>query len=494
MAILNLILVSKNEKLFSEFKTKLRDYDEFSMAASHSELIAKIKGRIVDIVLFDEDFPLDSSDKKMKELLKYQNKIGIFAIVGNKFKEKNEFAISADYFITTPVLDKTFKELIVKVSKDKEKKKGFYNYLTRPIVKEDFEKVLFAVHQFMTTPISFEDFEKEHVSNKSIIINKFDIVGKGEYIDKLKKSIEKIAKTDMTVLIVGESGTGKEVIAKNIYYKSLRNDKPFVTVNCAAISPTLIEAELFGYEKGAFTGANVTKAGIIEEADGGTLFLDEIGDMEVNSQAKLLRVIEYGEFRKVGGSKTEKVNVRFIAATNKNLKKEVENGNFRKDLYYRLFSYPLYIKPLRERKEVLPLMIDVFMNDIKEKLHRPGLTISDNTMKELISYSYPGNVRELKNILERISIISDSDNINEEIISEMEEKIESSGNCDELSNLLKNNILEISKIEKALILRAICLCNGNKLEAAKMLGIGRTTLYDKLEKYGIRGGNLSEDI
>lgn len=139
-------------------------------------------------------------------------------------------------------------------------------------------------------------------------------------------------------------------------------------------------------------------------------------------------------------------------------------------------------------------MIDVFMNDIKEKLHRPGLTISDNTMKELISYSYPGNVRELKNILERISIISDSDNINEEIISEMEEKIESSGNCDELSNLLKNNILEISKIEKALILRAICLCNGNKLEAAKMLGIGRTTLYDKLEKYGIRGGNLSEDI
>lgn len=489
MAVLNIVLISKNETLYLEFKNRLRDYDEISMVQSYSEFSKKIKGKIVDILLLDEEFAVNNSEENIKEIIKYQSRIGIVAVVGNKVKEKNKRVISADYFITIPFEENELKQLIIKVATDKDKKKGFYNYLTKPIVKEDFEKVISAVHQFMTTPITFEDFEKEQISKKDIIINKYEIIGNGEYSEKLKKSIDKIAKTDMTVLVVGESGTGKEIIAKNIYYKSMRNDKPFIIVNCAAISASLIEAELFGYEKGAFTGANVTKTGIIEEANGGTLFLDEIGDMELNSQAKLLRVIENGEFRKVGGSRTERVDVRFIAATNRNLKKDVEDGKFRKDLYYRLFNYPLYIKPLRERKEVLPLMIEIFMCEIKSKLNRNNLKISEKTMKELLNYSYPGNVRELKNILERIAVISDTDIIEEEIVSEMEERIEHSGECDELSELLKNNIFEMAQIEKAVILRALCKSGWNKLEAAKMLGIGRTTLYDKLEKYGIRGND-----
>lgn len=487
MAILTIMLISDNENLYFDFKNMLRDYDELDLITSYEEFVQKLKGRIVDIVLFDENFANNKQNKNIKEILKYQNRIGVFAIVGNKIKDKNCSNISADYFISTPILENEFKQLIINVSTNKDKNKGFYNYLTKPIVKEDVAKVISAIHQFITTPISFEEFDKEQVSKKGIIINKYEIIGTGEYAEKLKKSIDKIAKTDMTVLIVGESGTGKEIIAKNIYYKSLRNDKPFVVVNCAAISPSLIEAELFGYEKGAFTGANVTKAGIIEEANGGTLFLDEIGDMEINSQAKLLRVIEYGEYRKVGGSRTEKVNVRFIAATNKNLKKAIEEEKFRKDLYYRLFNYPLYIKPLRDRREVIPSLIEAFMEEIKIKFNKNNLIISEKTLKQLLNYNYPGNVRELRNILERIAVISDNELIEEDIISEMEETEEYHNGNDELSNLLQNNILEMAKIEKAVILRALSQCSGNKLETAKLLGIGRTTLYDKLEKYGIRG-------
>lgn len=487
MAILTIMLISDNENLYFNFKNMLRDYDELDLITSYEEFVQKLKGRIVDIVLFDENFSDNKQSKNIKEILKYQNRIGVFAIVGNKIKDKNCSNIPADYFISTPILENEFKQLIINISANKDKNKGFYNYLTKPIVKEDVAKVIAAIHQFITTPISFEDFDKEHVSKKGIIINKYEIIGTGEYAEKLKKSIDKIAKTDMTVLIVGESGTGKEIIAKNIYYKSLRNDKPFVVVNCAAISPSLIEAELFGYEKGAFTGANVTKTGIIEEANGGTLFLDEIGDMEINSQAKLLRVIENGEYRKVGGSRTEQVDVRFIAATNKNLKKAVEEEKFRKDLYYRLFNYPLYIKPLRDRREVIPSLIEAFIEEIKIKFNRNNLIISEKTLKQLLNYNYPGNVRELRNILERIAVMSDSELIEEDILSEMEEIEEYHNGSDELSNLLQNNILEMAKIEKAVILRALSQCSGNKLETAKLLGIGRTTLYDKLEKYGIRG-------
>lgn len=487
MAVINIMLITNNKLLVKDIKNRTREYDEITEIKSYSEISKKIKERLYDLVLYDEDFAENNLASKINEIAKFQSRIGYFAVVGSKVKAINRNEIPADCFLNYPIDDDEFKALIVKIASDKENKRGFYNYMTRPIVKEDFEKVISAVYQFITTPITFEDFEKQNNSKKDIVIGKYDLLGKSEYTKKTKSLIEKVAKTDMTVLIVGESGSGKEIVAKNIYYKSMRNDKPFVVVNCAAISPTLIEAELFGYEKGAFTGANVTKSGIIEEANGGTLFLDEIGDMELNSQAKLLRVLENGEMRKVGGSRTIKVNVRFIAATNKNLKKEVEEGRFRKDLYFRLFNYPIIVKPLRERREDIPDFIEFIVNDVKDKFGRRSIKFSDRTYKDLLEYKYPGNIRELRNIIERMVVMSEGESINEELYENSIEHIESSeiGN-DELSELIKNNILELGKIERAVVAKALRITEGNKQEAAKILGIGRTTLYDKLEKYDLK--------
>lgn len=487
MAEINILIITNNSQIVAEIKNRTREYDDITQIKNFSEIFKKVRERLYDLVVFDEEYVEENLNEKFKEISKLENRIGYFVIIGNKLKSAQQEIIPSDCFLSFPIENIEFKALLSKIGDAKRNKRGIYNYMNKPLVKEDFRKAIEAVYDFITTPITFEDSSKPENSKKDIVIGKYDIIGKSEYVKKIKQQIEKVAKTDMTVLIIGESGSGKEIVAKNIYYKSYRNDKPFVVVNCAAISPTLIEAELFGYEKGAFTGANITKSGIIEEADGGTLFLDEIGDMELNSQAKLLRVLENGEMRKVGGSRTIKVNVRFIAATNKNLKKEVEDGKFRKDLFYRLFNYPINVKPLRERKEDIKNYIDFIMEDIKIKFSRPKLKISEKTLKGLVDYNYPGNVRELHNILERICVMSDSDIINENI-SETLTQLNDQTECffDELQELISKNILDLNKIERAVVIRALSITQGNKQEAAKLLGIGRTTLYDKLEKFELK--------
>jgi transcriptional regulator with GAF, ATPase, and Fis domain len=295
------------------------------------------------------------------------------------------------------------------------------------------------------------------------------IIGKSKPMLHLFKMLEKIVQTDATVLIEGESGTGKELIAKYIHYNGPRAEKPMISVNCSAFNDTLLESELFGYVKGAFTGADKNKTGLLQVADGGTLFLDEIGDMSYEMQKKLLRVLHEKEVRPVGSSQTHKVDVRIIAATNKRLKQMMQKGEFREDLYYRLAVIRLEMPPLRERLEDIPLLADFFRMKIAEELNRSLPSLNEQWMAKLLKHHWPGNVRELENELRSIFILEDQ-------YEWKDQKAERGSSSDEM------NLLEI---EKRAVLRALESANGNKTKAAEVLGVSRRTFYKKLIKHHI---------
>ena len=306
-----------------------------------------------------------------------------------------------------------------------------------------------------------------------------NIIGKSLEMRKLKSMVTKVANSDSTVLITGESGTGKEVFANAIHETSDRRDNNYIKINCAAIPSNILESELFGYEDGAFTGARPGgKVGKIELANNGTLFLDEIGDMSFDMQAKILRVLQDKEVVKVGGHDPKKVNVRIIAATNQNLIKKIEDGEFREDLYYRLNVVPFKLPPLRERKEDIPLLCDFFVNKYNDKFGIYIENIEDEAMYYLKNYSWPGNIRELENVIERIYNFIDTNIIRKEHLPK---------------RILKNNSIvpvgDLKKMlddyEKDLITNTLELYDGNKSSVAKVLGISRSNLYQKLEKYQI---------
>lgn len=474
------VLITKSKDLVEYMKKRVRNYDELKIEPDVKSAISYIKKKDVDIVILEEKEQAKDTLKVLQKFNKTDKKNNFFlgVIVDNKDESLND-TYDCNYIerydLNTGLLD-----IILKVQNLKNKKNTFYDYLLKPITKEDFEKVLNSIYQSLTTPIKKEDII-QNVKKTSVDIDAkgFDeLLGESNAMLQIKKMIEKVAPTDLTTLIIGESGVGKELIAKKVYEYSKRREMPYITVNCAAISPTLIEAELFGHEKGSFTGANFTRKGIIEDANGGTIFLDEIGDMELKSQAKLLRVIENGELKRVGGNETINVNVRFIAATNRDLEEAVENGTFRQDLYFRLMNFPLYISPLRDRKEDLPILINFFFRKIRQNLAKEDLVLTEKAIKELLTYNYPGNVRELKSILERMVVMTDKKVIEDTyIIKKRNENLES------LKYLVNNDILDIALIEKALIIKALKMTNYNKVESAKVLGMGRTTLYDKLRKY-----------
>jgi len=301
------------------------------------------------------------------------------------------------------------------------------------------------------------------------------VIGKNEKFMKIVAYAKKIADSKSTVLITGESGTGKEVFAQAIHNYSIRNDDPFIAVNCGAIPRTLIESELFGYEDGAFTGAKKGgSVGKFEIAEGGTVFLDEIGEMPIDMQVKLLRVIEAGVITRIGSSIEIPIDVRIIAATNRNLKNEVESGNFRKDLYYRLNVLPIYLPPLREHSEDIPEFINYYMEKISKKLNKQGVNISNEYMKYLIDYDWPGNVRELENVIE-LMINS------EEIVIDFDNRMDEAQKI--IVNLNTNVSLEL--MEKQHIIKVLQDVKGNMTLAANILEIGRNTLYRKIEKFGI---------
>jgi len=362
---------------------------------------------------------------------------------------------------------------------------NIYNYLTKPLQIKEFNKLIVPALENLTTLKEKRKLEQKLSETEETN----EIVGQSNKIKEVKNLVDKIAESDLTVLISGENGVGKELIAADIYKKSDRRKKSFVVISCASMSSDIIESELFGYERDAFPGSGAGKIGILEEANGGTVFLDEITGLDVKAQAKLLRVLEYGEFRRVGGNKTKRVDVRFIVSTNKNLKAEVTSGKFRGDLYHRLTAFPIEVAPLRERKDDIPLLANYFLNKIVVDIHREMPIISSDTMKYLMEYSYPGNIRELKNIIERMVILSTDRVIGvEDLPLEIKMKSDTLENktiigLGPLKEILEKEIYNLADVEKVVIAIALQKTRWNKQETAKLLGIGRTTLYEKIRRY-----------
>lgn len=305
------------------------------------------------------------------------------------------------------------------------------------------------------------------------------ILGQAPSIQSAIDQAKRVAASDATVLLLGETGTGKEVFAQAIHHQSKRNTKPFVALNCSAFSKELLESELFGYRAGAFTNAVRDKKGLFEEADTGTLFLDEIGEMPADLQSKLLRVLETGEFLKIGDTKPSKVNVRIIAATNRNLKEEVGKGQFREDLFYRLNVFSIHLPPLRERKKDIPALTKHFVALFAAKLNRKTPSISDAFLDKMQLHTWKGNIRELRNVVERAVIMAGTDTITE---AELPEDIRFSAPAAAGGTL---SAFDLASVEKLHILRVLQYTGNNKAEAARLLNIGTATLYRKIEEYKI---------
>ena len=359
-------------------------------------------------------------------------------------------------------------------------RKGAYDYIQKPFNANELKiKVDKAV--------AAKDMLNEIRFLRSEISRKYDfenIIGKGKAIQDIFSKIKQIADSKTTILITGESGTGKELIAKSIHYHSSRNNKPFIAINCAAIPDTLIESELFGHEKGAFTDASAKRAGQFELANEGTLFLDEIGDLSFATQTKILRVLQEKEFFRVGGTKTIKVDVRLIAATNKDLEKATREGKFREDLFYRINVIPIYLPPLRERKEDIQLLIDHFIN--KKSTDGRKRKFSQEAMDIMLNYNWPGNIRELENVIERVVTLTPDNLIN---VEDLPQNITN----ETKAGLMKDDILSgrisldeaIANFEKDIILTALEKTNYVQTQAANLLGISRRILKYKMDSLNI---------
>jgi two-component system NtrC family response regulator len=354
-------------------------------------------------------------------------------------------------------------------------KSGAFDYITKG---DDNEKIIPLVSKAMDKALlQHRVLELEQKLNNKFGFDR--LIGKSAAITDVIKLAQKVALTDTTVLLLGETGTGKEIFAEAIHQASPRHNKAFVAVNCSAFTKELLESELFGHKAGSFTGAVKDKKGLFEEADGGTIFLDEIGELDHDLQAKLLRVLESQQFLKVGDTKPTKVNVRILAATNRNLQAEVSKEGFRSDLYYRLSVFTITLPALRDRKKDIRLLAEYFMNYFGLKVKKQFTSLTDKFVEKLEAYNWPGNIRELKNIIERAVILADDNVLDETLLPyEMQEPQPTKAGSP-LSSF------DLSSIEKHHIQRVLNHTHGNRAEAARLLNIGVATLYRKLKDYGL---------
>ena len=463
----SILAISETKELLKKIRKELKDEYEVITFNNFLDGLDMLRESDFDILLLDENLTWFTFAEAMRKLKGIGKDIVTIALIS----EEND-------------------EMLNDV-KDGE----VYSYVVKPFTLRDINRIIIPALNNLELLKEKRDLEKKLSDNEE----SEEIIGQHNKVKELKQIIEKVADSDLTVLVNGENGVGKELVAKEIYKKSHRRKKNFVTINCASISSSLIESELFGYEKGAFPGAISQKKGIIEEADGGTLFLDQIGSMDMKSQAKLLRVIEYGELRRVGGSRTIKVDVRFIAATNEDLEDNVKKGLFRKDLYHRLTAFPIEVPPLRDRKEDIPLLANYFLNKIVLDLHKEMIVIAGETMKYLLEYQYPGNIRELKNIIERMVILANNKVIGvEDLPLEIKMKSDTIENksiigIGPLKEILERDVYELAEVERIVIASALQKTRWNKQETAKLLGIGRTTLYEKIRKYDLDRRIIKKD-
>jgi len=382
-------------------------------------------------------------------------------------------------------------------------KLGAYDYLLKPFDTEELRRITadaLEVSRLMKEVVSLPN-AMTRIS--AAAAGGVQIIGNNRKIQEVFKLIGQVAGKDVTVLITGESGTGKELVARAIYHHSQRVEKPFMAVNCAAIPETLFESELFGYERGAFTGADRPYVGKFERCHQGTLFFDEIGDMSLRTQAKVLRVLQEGEFERLGSADTIKVNVRILAATNKNLEKEVQEGRFREDLYYRLRIISVHLPPLRARLDDIPALVDYFVSRFAAEYGSSVRYVSDQTTRKLQSYNWPGNVRQLENCLRRAVVVCKGDVLlPEHIAFEGEEDRaataaagESTPDQQQRVDDLVREILDgvgprahasvIDMVERSLVTRALEQCGRNQVRAARLLGISRNTLRHRMRKYSL---------
>jgi len=352
-------------------------------------------------------------------------------------------------------------------------KMGAYDYITKPCRLSELDILLKKAYEK-------RELAKENLSLKRLVTSKEQkkvMLSQSDKMQPVFNLIKKVSRTDSTVLIQGESGTGKELVARDIHQESSRNGYPFVAVNCAAFQDTLLESELFGHVKGSFTGAHETRMGLFEAADNGTLFLDEVGELPISFQAKLLRVLESGEIRRLGESKSILTDTRIITATNKDLAAEVKKGSFREDLFFRINIVTISLPPLRDRKDDIPLLVQHFLRTHKTAIGEKK--VCPDALESMMKYNWPGNIRELRNLIENMMIVVDDEKIG---ICNLPEKI--TGFALMKGNDFEGNI-SLSALEKQQIIKTLSKMNGNKTRVAETLGISIKTLYNKLKSHNI---------
>lgn len=411
--------------------------------------VEKVLGRRLDKIEPDTGvIKVQRTGEVLHNHRSYLNSVGI-DVVGSMFP-----LYEGDQVIGSVAVFKNVSE-VVRLTQELQRTEGVAHYLQEQLNERD------------ALPISFQEY-----------------IGQNSRLRETLLLAAKVARTDSTVLIRGESGVGKEVLARAIHNCSRRSRKPLIKVNCAAIPENLLESELFGYEEGAFTGAKKGgKMGKFELAHGGTIFLDEVGDMSLNMQAKLLRVLQEREIERVGGNKTIKLNIRVIAATNRDLDRMMDEGTFRRDLYYRLNIVPLYLPPLRERKDDIPALTEYYLKKYGQQFDSPNLSISPSAMALLQRYDWPGNIRELQNVLEHASIVSGGTYIEpRHLPANIWREGKPTGESVDSSYGMKD---AVAKIERDLIAAALKNANGNRSQAMRALGISRRAFYDKLKRYNL---------
>lgn len=472
------ILLIDDDEGLNHFLTRFFNRKGYEVTAclSGQEAINKIRDKNFDLILLDYKMPGLNGLDTLQEIKNAQIKtpVIIMTAYGN-----TDTAITA-------------------------MKRGAYDYLSKPFERKELSRIVseaLELNRRMKERVFLPDMvtaARQEASEKSL-----KMIGRSKAMQDVYKTIGQIAEKNVAVLLTGESGTGKELVAKAIFHHSKRGDKPFIAINCAAIPEQLFESELFGYEPGAFTGARNTKIGKIERANGGTCFLDEIGELSMPLQAKLLRVLQEGEFERLGGVKTIKVDVRIITATNRDLSLAVQEGTFREDLYWRLKVISIDLPPLRRRTEDIPELVEYFINRFGSEHNRAIRSVSERVMNRLKSYSWPGNIRELENCLNRAVILCAGDIITEEHIEFLDRQKEYDAhatNRNQLINSLREKIENImpevmqlfnegihaniiETVEETIIMKVLEKSGNNQVKAAEMLGISRNTLRHRLKKY-----------
>ncbi len=454
-----ILAISERKEILKQIRKELSRKYEIITFNNLLDAIDMIRESEFDIILLDSDsteFTLAEARKKISSIGK---DFVTVALIGEETEEK-------------------FEEI---------KKLDIYAYLLKPVVLEDFDKLLMpALNNLMLVK------ENKRLEQKLEILEEdSEIIGQSASIKDVKNTVEKVADNDLPILIIGETGTGKDIIAREIYKKSTRRKMGYAQVSCAIYQGELIERELFGYERGAFLGAKASKAGLFEELVDGTIYIEDIAKMDLKIQNRLLKAIEYGEFKRVGGTKVRKTNVRFIIGTDVDLKEETEKGKFKKDLYHRLTAFTVEVPPLKERKEDIPILANYYLNKVAKMLHKETPVISGEAMKFLMEYYYPGNIMELKNLMERMALLSKDKILDvEQLPLEIKTKSEIVENktvvgVGPLKEILEQEIYSLEAVERVVIAIALQKTRWNKQETSKILGIGRTTLYEKIRKYGL---------